>query len=245
MIVAFSRSSRPIRPISWERLIIVPGSSSATISAARCSSSLLTGEKTEEIATDRISRLPISAATRRSSSGSSGEISRPSNSWPPCARNQWLPSAPRSRSGQSTIGGSACVADGVREVRRADHHRLDLRRLDAAARDQRAERRHDPARDVGRGGRLYLGEHAALVHQHRIRVRAADVDTDAHWTCLPRLRGSTGLGAGSRPRRSRRRRRASRRRDVRPPRAGAPASPRGSAPSRRGSAGRGGRREEA
>ena len=110
MIVAFSRSSRPIRPISWERLIIVPGSSADTISAACCSSSLFTGEKTDETATDRMPRSPISAAKRCNSFGSSGEIWRPSNSCPPCPRNQWFPSASRSRSGQSTIGGSACVA---------------------------------------------------------------------------------------------------------------------------------------
>jgi hypothetical protein len=85
-IVAFSRSSRPIRPISWESEIGTPGSSAARISAARSSNSMFTGEKTEETATERMPRARMSSAVRRSSSGSSSEMSRPSNSWPPWHR---------------------------------------------------------------------------------------------------------------------------------------------------------------
>ena len=83
MIVAFSRSSRPIRPISCESEIAAPGSSSAITAAASCSASALTGEKTDEIATVEIPFAAKSAAARRSSSGSTAEIRRPSNSWPP------------------------------------------------------------------------------------------------------------------------------------------------------------------
>ncbi len=83
MIVAFSRSSRPIRPISCESEIAAPGSSSAITAAASCSASALTGEKTDEIATVEMPFAAKSAAARRSSSGSTAEMRRPSNSWPP------------------------------------------------------------------------------------------------------------------------------------------------------------------
>ena len=69
MIVAFSRSSRPIRPISCEREIAAPGSSCAITAAASCSASAFTGEKTDEIATVRIPFAAKSAAARFSSFG--------------------------------------------------------------------------------------------------------------------------------------------------------------------------------
>ena len=107
------------------------------------------------------------------------------------------PSASRSARGQSTIGGSAAVAgrpsriaavgiksprldDRVREVRRADHHRLHLRGGDAAVASSARSADDDPAGHVRRRRRLRLGEHVAPVHEHGVRVRAADVDADAH-----------------------------------------------------------------
>ncbi len=87
MIVAFSRSSRPTRPISCESDTGTSGpSTSASTSAARTSNSVLTGENTDEMATERTPFAAMSAAWRRSSSSSRGEIGRPSNSWPPWAR---------------------------------------------------------------------------------------------------------------------------------------------------------------
>ncbi len=56
------------------------------MAAASCSMLVLTGEKTEETAMAVIPLPAISSATARISSGSSGEISRPSNSWPPWQR---------------------------------------------------------------------------------------------------------------------------------------------------------------
>ena len=115
MIVAFSRSSRPTRPISCDSEIGTSGpSSSATISAARCSNSVLTGEKTELIATERTPCAAMSAQWRRSSSGSSAEMGLPSNSWPPCARYARPAMAATRRCGQSTIGGSDAVAGSPR-----------------------------------------------------------------------------------------------------------------------------------
>ena len=107
----------------------------------------------------------MSAATRRSSSGSSGEISRPSNSWPPWQRWTWPPSAARSSSGQSTIGGSAAVAGSPSRI--AAGRRQPPRSTtafvkcvvpiitactrgdrDARRVDERAQRRDDAAGDV-------------------------------------------------------------------------------------------------
>ena len=82
-IVAFSRSSSPMRPTSCERLTAASGSVSRTIAAASCSNSALTGLNTLEIATLAIPFAATSSATRRISSRSIGEITRPSNSWPP------------------------------------------------------------------------------------------------------------------------------------------------------------------
>lgn len=86
-MVAFSLASKPIRPISWESDRWTPSPSSAPrISAARCSNSPLTGEKTEEIATERSPRAAMSAATRFNSSGSRSEMGVPSYSCPPWHR---------------------------------------------------------------------------------------------------------------------------------------------------------------
>ena len=86
IIVAFSRSSKPIRPISWDSEIATSGSCAAMISAARVSNSALTGEKTEVIATLRTPAAPMSSAALRSSLSSSSAMWRPSNSCPPWTR---------------------------------------------------------------------------------------------------------------------------------------------------------------
>ena len=64
MAVAFSRSSRPIRPISFDRLMEAPLMQSFIIEAASCSNSELTGEKTEVIAKDRTPASPASSTMR-------------------------------------------------------------------------------------------------------------------------------------------------------------------------------------
>ena len=86
MIAAFSRSSRPMRPISLDSVMCAPGSALAKISPACFSNSAVTGEKTEVMAMELMPLAPMSAAMPSSSASSSGEITRPSNSLPPCAR---------------------------------------------------------------------------------------------------------------------------------------------------------------
>ena len=81
--VAFSRSRKPMRPISCESESRMPGTSSATMAAARCSISAVTGENTELIAAAVMFFCLSSRATLRTPISSSGAISRPSNSLPP------------------------------------------------------------------------------------------------------------------------------------------------------------------
>ena len=83
MMVAFSRSNSPTRPISFESETPSPATSELKISAARTSMPALTGENTEVMATAFRPFSRMSRPTSRSSFSSNGEISRPSNSWPP------------------------------------------------------------------------------------------------------------------------------------------------------------------
>ena len=68
MIVAFSRSSRPMRPISCDSEMRSAGQLLGDHGAASRSASAFTGEKTDEIATVRIPFAAKSAAARFSSS---------------------------------------------------------------------------------------------------------------------------------------------------------------------------------
>ena len=86
MIAAFSRSSRPMRPISEDSVMCAPGSALAKISPAIFSHSLDTGENTAEMATVSMPFCRMSSAMPSSSASSSGEMMRPSNSLPPWAR---------------------------------------------------------------------------------------------------------------------------------------------------------------
>jgi hypothetical protein len=72
--------------MSLEIVTEARGASAVMIAAASCSMLVFTGEKTEETATAVIPLSLSSAATRFTSSTSSGEISRPSNSCPPWQR---------------------------------------------------------------------------------------------------------------------------------------------------------------
>ena len=108
--VAFSRSSRPMRPSSCESVTATSGSSSRRIVAARVSHSALRGEKTEAMATEVMPAARIRRAASRMPVSSNGTIGRPSYSWPPSS----MTTSPRTRaarsSGQSTKGGSEALA---------------------------------------------------------------------------------------------------------------------------------------
>ena len=80
MIVAFSRSSSPIRPISCERLTAASGYSSPISAAIATSCSEVTGEKTDVTAKDEMPRARASSTALSTSSRSGAEIARPSNS---------------------------------------------------------------------------------------------------------------------------------------------------------------------
>ncbi len=123
-MVAFSRSSRLTLPISLE---IEMGKSSPkasrTIAAARRSWLASTGENTLEMAT--LSHSPLICwAMRRSSSSSSGAISRPSNSWPPPTKNHWSLMAVRKSAGQSIMGLMARVAGAPMRITATRSRRL-------------------------------------------------------------------------------------------------------------------------
>jgi len=81
-IVAFSRSSRPIEPISWLSEMCTSPSSRLTTSAASSSCRGETGAKTLVIATPSAA-WPACPRNRAMASVSSGDRSWPSNSIPP------------------------------------------------------------------------------------------------------------------------------------------------------------------
>ena len=82
--------------------------------AASISCCGLTGENTPDTATARTPSRRIPSSASRIPPASRGEISRPSNSWPPRTRKVRAPSASRSSAGQSTSGGSDSVAGSAR-----------------------------------------------------------------------------------------------------------------------------------
>ena len=81
-MVAFSRSSSPIEPISWLSEVCTSPSSRLTISAASNSWRAETGANTLVIATPS-APSPTSPRKRAMASVSSGDSSWPSNSIPP------------------------------------------------------------------------------------------------------------------------------------------------------------------
>ena len=145
-------------------------------------------------------RIPFaakSAAARFSSSGSTAEIRRPSNSWPPWQMRTSPPSASRSAVGHATIGGSASVAGSPSRItpvgasRRASTTAfvkcvvpiITACTRDTATPEDSTSARiadDDARRHVRRRRRLRLGEHVAAVDEDGVRVRAADVDADPH-----------------------------------------------------------------
>jgi len=76
----FDLEATPEGRKAWERVIATPGITSWIIAAASFSIAALTGEKTDEIATERIPWSPIRPAMPLISAGSRGAMSRPSNS---------------------------------------------------------------------------------------------------------------------------------------------------------------------
>lgn len=124
MMVAFSRSRKPTRPISFDSDTVRSGTSFLRISAARSSIALVTGENTEVTAAVLSPRARIPAVMRINSFSSSGAISRLSNSWPPRTMNVCRPSVVARSSGQSTIGGRPRVAGRPRRTAATSSSRL-------------------------------------------------------------------------------------------------------------------------
>ena len=107
---AFSRSSNPMRPFSWERQTRKSGASANMSAAASSSWAVFTGENTPETTTARTPQRRMSWTALLSSSRPSGAISRPSNSWPPPIIYVEPPMASWRARGQSTNGGNNWVA---------------------------------------------------------------------------------------------------------------------------------------
>ncbi len=80
IIVAFSRSRKPMRPMLLDRVIWASGHSARTIAAAFSSMAELMGAKTEVMATARSPASRIRRAAARTLPASKGEMTRPSNS---------------------------------------------------------------------------------------------------------------------------------------------------------------------
>ena len=200
MIVAFSRSRNPTLPISCDTEIMAPCTSSATISAARCSMAGLTGENTEVIATARMPllryRAPRPAIPSRRGAQSRGRRTRDRHG----RDSGGKPSAEPRSSGQSIIGGrhlrgGKAEAEGgdfqqafalnhrIREMRGADHQRLDLACRDLPSRSTASSAPTMPRLTSGVVCVLCQLRTCSL-HQDGVRVGPADVDTDMH---VPRV----------------------------------------------------------
>ncbi len=170
-------------------------STSRTIASAASSCSAETDAKTLVSATP--STEPARGSrNRRSSSPSSGTISRPSNSMPPPTMASPAETAARRSSGHIISGGTA-VVDGrpmratatrsspaalehrVGGVRRPEHHVGHPAGLDSGGREDGVDRGGDAAADVGRGRPLRLGDQPVGAVEHDgVGVRAADVDAE-------------------------------------------------------------------
>jgi hypothetical protein len=75
---AFSRSSRPMPPISCEQVMATPGNAARRISAVSVSCSPVRGEKSAVTATAARPRAHISRAATSTAARSSGRKGRPS-----------------------------------------------------------------------------------------------------------------------------------------------------------------------
>ena len=197
MIVAFSRSSRPIRPISCESEIAASGSSCVDHGRSlllglgvdgredrrdRDRADPLRGEvgggSLQLVRLDRGDPAPVELVAAVADAHVAAERVA-QRSRPPDHRRQRL----RRRQPEPDHPGRSQpprLDDRVREVRRPDHHRLHARHGDTRGLDERADRRRDPAGHVRRRRRLRLGEHVAAVDEDGVGVRAADVDADSH-----------------------------------------------------------------
>jgi hypothetical protein len=108
-MVAFSRSSRPIEPISWLSEMCTSPSSRLTTSAASSSCRGETGANTLVIATPSAAP-PTSPRNRAIASVSSGDRSRPSNSMPPSTMAAPTETASARSRGHPNIGRTLWVA---------------------------------------------------------------------------------------------------------------------------------------
>ena len=158
----------------------------------------MTGENTDEIATERIPFAAKSAAARFSSSGVDRGDLAAVELVAAVARGARRRRARRAAHvGQSTIGGSASVAGSPSRItpvgasRRASTTafvKCVVPIITACTRDTATPEDStsapiaddDALRHVRRRRRLRLGEHVAAVDEDGVGVRAADVDADAH-----------------------------------------------------------------
>ncbi len=74
---------------------------------------------------------------------------------------------------------TAPLDDGIDEMRRADHDRVDRAARDFGMAGEFVERRDDALGHVFRRRRLDRLHDAASLQQHRIGIGAADIDADA------------------------------------------------------------------
>ncbi len=215
MIVAFSRSSSPMRPISLESENATSGpSSAARISCARCSNSSLIGEKTEEIATERMPAAAMASAWRFSSSGSElrdhptvelvaavGEegagVHGADEVGGPVGERREGRGGGEAEPDRCGRGESPRLDERVDEVGGADHHAVDVGTREVALLAEPGEGRDDAGRDVLARGAFHGRGDRAAVHEDGVGVRAADVDADAHgvpsgWCGCRVVRGGGG-----------------------------------------------------
>ena len=171
--VAFSRSRRPMRPSSWEQRdrdagALLPDDRRRLVLAGRVQGREHRGDRHRARARGRGSAAPPRACPP----SSKGTMGRPSYSWPPSSMTTSPRTIAARSSGQSTNGGSEALAGSpirtaatrarsrrwttrVREMRGADHHRVDRRAVEARALDEAGEGGGDAGGDVGGRGRLH------------------------------------------------------------------------------------------
>ena len=202
-----------MRPISCERDRRMPGTSSARISAARCSISAVTGENTELIAAAviffrRRSRWPRRAGRARRAARSRARRIR-------CRRAACSDGGRRRRrdrpANRSTAAATGSPADrgGSRRLRTSRRRStmalvkcvvpIITAWMSAAATLVSASRSRStvmmPVADVRRRRRLAPAEHVEPVHQNGVGVRASDVDADAHCHKAPAFERPSDLAS--------------------------------------------------
>ena len=105
-------------------------------------------------------------------------IVRPVDHW------RQAPTRRQAEAKDAGLGQLPTLDDGIGELRGADHHGLDLRTGQAAILQHGIERIGDAFHDIRTGQNLGRGDDRIAVHDHCIRMRAADIDSDLHGLAL-------------------------------------------------------------